>query len=183
MDKRERVAVAIFNSLVDSHAGWDQCGHAHEDYLKSAGAAIAALEPMDKPRVKPLEWLSLGEGYKSFSLLGEYQVYPTASRRNHKHSAYFIDALRKSHILGYFEPSESAKAAAQADYEARILAAIEPALSVREAARVLLGHTPKITAKPLAEMSEAMKIDAHPAILLRGFCAALRSIEDGKDDD
>lgn len=60
----------------------------------------------------------------------------------------------------------------------------EPApVSVREAARALLGHTPKITAKPLAEMSEAMKIDAHPAILLRGFCAALRAIEDGKDDD
>lgn len=73
--------------------------------------------------------------------------------------------------------------AAEAAVDA-ILEAIEPApISVREAARVLLGHTTKITAKPLAEMSEAMKIDAHPAILLRGFCAALRAIAEGKDDD
>ena len=63
-------------------------------------------------------------------------------------------------------------------------AAIEPApVSVREAARVLLDSMPEITAKPLVEMSDVMEIDAHPAILLRGFCAALRAITEGKDDE
>lgn len=94
MDKRERVARAIFNSLVDGHAGWDQCGDAHEDFLKSASAAIAALEPV----------------------------------------------------------------------------------TVQEAARVLLDAMSDITAKPIAEMSDAMKIEAHPTILLRGLCAALRAL-------
>ena len=61
--------------------------------------------------------------------------------------------------------------------DARVAQAREDAL--REAARVLLDAMPNITAKPLAEMSDAMKIDEHPAILLRGFCAVLRAIADG----
>ena len=79
---------------------------------------------------------------------------------------------------------ENEKRLCYAMADAALAEICEPApVSVREAARVLLGHTSKITAKPLAEMSEAMKIDAHPAILLRGFCAALRAIADGKDDE
>lgn len=126
---------------------------------------------MDKPRVKPLVW-DLWDGGMAVAktTIGTYNLsqnfrlcFPNGSYRR-------------------YETEQAAKAAAQADYEARILAALEP-VTVQEAARVLLGHTPKITAKPLAEMSEAMKIDAHPAILLRGLCAAIRAIAEGKDDD
>jgi hypothetical protein len=39
-----------------------------------------------------------------------------------------------------------------------------------------LDAMPYITAKPLVEMSDAMKIEAHPTILLRGLCAALRAL-------
>ena len=55
------------------------------------------------------------------------------------------------------------------------IAALEP-VTVQEAALVLLDAMSDITAKPLAEMSDAMKIEAHPAILLRGLCAALRAL-------
>lgn len=138
---------------------------------------------MDKPRVKPLVW-RVDDSRTAYAQTSYFVDRYCIEHRLHGDDQFDLwvgpDAVRATR----FPTLETAKAAAQADYEARILAAIDPApVSVREAARVLLGHTPKITAKPLAEMSEAMKIDAHPAILLRGFCAALRAIAEGKDDD
>lgn len=54
-----------------------------------------------------------------------------------------------------------------------------PAPDVAGAARVLLDWLPQITAAPIAEMSNAMNVDFHPAIGLRGFAAALRQIAGG----
>lgn len=52
----------------------------------------------------------------------------------------------------------------------------ERTVSVAEAARVLLDAMQDITARPLAEMSDAMLMDFHPAIGLRGICAFLRAL-------
>ena len=124
MDKRERVAVAIFNSLVDSHAGWDQCGHAHEDYLKAAGAAIAALEPMDKPRVRALVW-KLDDNRTAYAQRQYFADRYCIEHRLHGDDVFDLwigpDAVKATRHATL----EAAKAAAQADYEARILAALE----------------------------------------------------------
>ena len=155
-------------------------GRHHMDYGFDKDTAIAAWNTRAAPKVKPLVWTAKGYAQTPF---GKYLV--VREDWSGEEDFWFICFAGKPYgKCGEHATLEAAKAAAQADYEARILAAIEPApVSVREAARVLLGHTPKITAKPLAEMSEAMKIDAHPAILLRGFCAALRAIAEGKDDE
>jgi len=126
---------------------------------------------MDKPRVKPLVWTSKGYAETPF---GNYLV--VREDWSGKDDFWFVCFAGKPYAkCGEHGSEETAKAAAQADYEARILAALEP-VTVQEAARVLLDAMSDITAKPLAEMSDAMKIEAHPAILLRGLCAALRAL-------
>jgi hypothetical protein len=126
---------------------------------------------MDKPRVKPLSWTSKGYAETPF---GNYLV--VREDWSGQDDFWFVCFAGKPYgKCGEHGSEEAAKAAAQADYEARILAALEP-VTVQEAARVLLDAMSDITAKPLAEMSDAMKIKAHPAILLRGLCAALRAL-------
>lgn len=187
MDKLERVARAICAEKC-AFMGEPPCYTVEGEWPNpncqdpgchaEAQAAIAAIEPMDKPRVKPLDWTKKGYAETPF---GKYHV--VMEDWSGQDDFWFVCFAGKPYgKCGEHGSEVAAKAAAQADYEARILAALEP-VTVQEAARVLLGHTPKITAKPLAEMSEAMKIDAHPAILLRGLCAAIRAIAEGKDDD
>jgi hypothetical protein len=85
--------------------------------------ANAILELL-KGAVKPLEWCAHGDIYKSVSSVGEYQAHPTANTRNQKFAVYFVCVKRKSWTIGYVDGSEAAKAAAQADYSRRILAAL-----------------------------------------------------------
>lgn len=58
----------------------------------------------------------------------------------------------------------------------RSIRALTPPDITAAAARVLLADMENITAKPLANMVEAMLVEMHPAIALRGLCAALRAI-------
>ncbi len=75
-------------------------------------------------RVKPIEWEEYGLGcFFGKSQCGDYSVAPSAS-------VFHEDEIRLSDVEGgitYFASSEAAKAAAQADYESRILAALTPA--------------------------------------------------------
>lgn len=78
--------------------------------------------------------------------------------------------------LGTFETIERAKAAAQADYESRILSALEPAtITPAEAAKVLIGGesgTPKVVYDACSNRVKAYK-----------FIAALRAIAGDKETD
>lgn len=78
-----------------------------------------------RPRVKPLEFVAHGDVMKAECPIGEYQVHPTANPRNNKIVCH-ICAKRKSWTVGYYDGEELAKIAAQADYERRILDALEP---------------------------------------------------------
>ena len=71
-------------------------------------------------RIKPLDWHGMGFFYTAYTILGDYFV----SGLDGKWRWYFED---EDPILeGKCEGSEeAAKAAAQADYEARILEALE----------------------------------------------------------
>lgn len=83
---------------------------------------IEELEAERCVEVRPPEWEKCGDGYKAQTVLGEYHVHPTPNPRNNKHAVYFLCAYRKSWSIGYPDNVKLAKAAAQADYEARILA-------------------------------------------------------------
>ncbi len=101
---------------------------------------------MDKPRVKPLEWEVITDGRKCSrerapAFGGEYQIVMLDPGPDEKPHMYFEMGLGAFMFRFELEddpdwpgdrrpkpfPSiEAAKAAAQADYEARILAALEP---------------------------------------------------------
>ena len=85
---------------------------------------------MDKPRVKPLEWEYHPAGAKAEPPTGHAYIIDTRMEGR----VYTIKGLNPQRE---FASTDDAKAAAQVDYEARILAALEP-VTVQEAARVLL---------------------------------------------
>jgi hypothetical protein len=92
---------------------------------------------MDKPRVKPLVWersKGVQTDFKAKCVIGVYLV----ECFDDGEGDYYVWALEWGKIEGpKMASADEAKAAAQADYEARILAALEP-VTVQEAARVLL---------------------------------------------
>ena len=189
MDKRERTDLTIAGKIRDEineilarydipSDVYDRDARIDAACVMLAQAAIAALEPMDKPRVKPLAWSDPAPPDETCRYDYITAETPFGSVRLEWKGWKDYDAPCGHTPWGEFvigDTLDEAKAAAQADYEARILAALEP-VTVQEAARVLLDAMSDITAKPLAEMSDAMKIEAHPAILLRGLCAALRAL-------
>lgn len=138
MDKRERVARAIcaekcafmgeppcYTVAIE----WPNPNCSEPGCHAEAQAAIAALEPV---KVKPLEW--------EYHPAGAIAAPPTGH-------AYIIDTRTKGRVYSIkgfnpqrqFASMDEAKAAAQADYERRILDALEPGkpVTVQEAARVL----------------------------------------------
>ena len=73
-------------------------------------------------RVKPLVWVTFGkECLRAETVLGRYEVMWGF---HNGQTSLDIPAPRRSHV--WHPTLEAAKAAAQADYESRILAAIEP---------------------------------------------------------
>ena len=63
---------------------------------------------------------------------------------------------------------------------AALIRALTPPDITAEAARVLLADMENMKARPLADMVEAMLVEMHPAIALRGLCAALRALAEVK---
>jgi len=119
MDKLEKVAQAIAES--DGNE-WDTCYPVQrEEYLDNARAASAALDPMNKPRVSPLVWTAKGYAQTPF---GKYLV--VRGDWSGQEDFWFVCFAGKPYgQCGEHSSEEAAKAAAQADYEARILAALE----------------------------------------------------------
>ena len=92
-------------------------------------AAIAAL-PARGVGVKPLVWREANDGnYRKgecFTTRSPISFAPIAAHK--KHDGWWLNVDCKT-----YPTLDAAKAAAQADYEARILAALEPALAPTEA--------------------------------------------------
>lgn len=113
---------------------------------------------MDKPRVKPLEWEEDPRaGWKRGRIVG---LSPTAKQeatifRVESGWQYKGDVCLTAHD-GLDAALDRAKAAAQADYEACVLAALEP-VTVQDAALVLLKRW---TAGEFEDSADAVADDA-----------------------
>lgn len=85
-------------------------------YGRNAQDAINAI-PAVQPTVKPLVWRDDGtNGHETDHAFGFYEVYPSPEG----------DMLSRDGVdSGVFPTLEAAKAAAQTDYEARILSALD----------------------------------------------------------
>ena len=155
MDKRERVAAALWRARIEDAGAPQSAINARTPeaflegspdfqmaWLKMADAAIAALEPMDKPRVKPLTFRTVGDGRMALSPVGPYRVL---EQPDGLFDVMFDGCLVNRRKKGeQFSSYEAAEAWAQSRHEKQVLeclAALEP-VTVQEAARVLLAQTP-----------------------------------------
>jgi hypothetical protein len=95
----------------------------HRAALNIIGSLTAAMQMTEAPKVKPLEWIRSEHkqpdqiGYHAKAICGPYAIWTNKAQ---------ISFVASS--AGYFsmvtDTLEAAKAAAQADYEARILSAL-----------------------------------------------------------
>lgn len=132
--------------------------------------ADLAPDPLGAVKVKPLVW-----GYHP---AGTIAAPPTGH-------AYIIDTRMKGRVYSVkgFNPErefgslDEAKAAAQADYEAHIMAALEPVpaeVTVQEAAKVLLDQPYSVMERAFDAM-EARQGEGSDRIM----AAALRALSEG----
>ena len=166
----------------DASLGWRTVAESNQasaqSWIARAEAAEALLPEAVKAgmlygaKVNPLVW-----GYHP---CGAIAAPPTGH-------AYIIDTRMKGRVYSVkgFKPErefgslDEAKAAAQTDYEARIMAALEPApagVTVQEAARVLLDALDQ--QRDLRKMAWDATKDA-PGDFGRWFAAALRALSEG----
>lgn len=134
---------------------------------------ISAL-PAVQPRVKPLVWETFGkECLRAETVLGRYEVMWGF---HNGQTSLDVPAPRRTHT--WHSTLEAAKAAAQADYESRILSALEPAVqpdaaeqAIRDAMTVGMGVVriapedffKTAETRPDAAILEAACIAAHNA--------------------
>ena len=109
-------------------------GRHHMDYGFDKDTAIAAWNTRAAPKVKPLVWTAKGYAQTPF---GKYLV--VREDWSGEEDFWFICFAGKPYgKCGEHGSEEAAKAAAQADYERRILDALEPGqpVTVQEAAQL-----------------------------------------------
>jgi hypothetical protein len=117
------VEVAARNpNVLEYMRHWEGRAETAEAALAASAARIAEIKAEVKrlsagPKVKPLEW---SPGHSAKSPCGAYYIIPVDERFAVSLNAMSIGA---EHI-GRFATIEAAKAAAQADYEARVLSAL-----------------------------------------------------------
>lgn len=103
--------------------GLDECDEAAA-LIRTLDAELAALREARGVRVKPLVWVVGSNEVHAFARsetdLGLYQILSVPTDSDHR-------LLLPNGDYKHFASYTSAKAAAQADYERRILAALEPA--------------------------------------------------------
>jgi hypothetical protein len=159
MDKREKVARAICAEKC-AFMGEPPCSSVEGEWPNrncsepgchaEAQAAIAALEPMGKPRVKSLIW-KLDDTRTAYAQSQYFADRYCIEHRLHGDDAFDLwigpDAVKATRHTTL----ESAKAAAQADYEARILVALEPVTAREEALRALLERALPLVEEGLSE--------------------------------
>jgi hypothetical protein len=141
------------------------------DDFKAAADRIASLEaelaearvqPPAQGRVKPLEWeeMTATKAMRSICIVGTYCI---AHYRGGVFRWWRVGVGTKHDASGVLE----AQAAAQADYESRVLSCLEPRpVTVQEAARVLLDH---LRIQPVSDAIEGN-------VSISRFAAALRAI-------
>ena len=71
--------------------------------------------------VKPLEWTSFGECIRAETALGRYEIM----KWGFQNGQYALDVPRLARNHTWHPDLEAAKSAAQADYTARILSALQ----------------------------------------------------------
>ena len=104
------------------------CGISWEDLPKLVSALKTERDTYKAraaPKVKPLVWEIFRDGYRALSCIGEYKARKEVNPTGSKHFVYNFGQYNNFTQIGYFETLEAAKAAAQADYERRILEALE----------------------------------------------------------
>lgn len=133
-------------------------------------ADLAAVQPA-QVRVKPLVWRDDGtNGHETDHAFGFYEVYPSPEG----------DMLSRDGVdSGVFPTLEAAKAAAQTDYEARILAALEPQPDPRD--EVIKGLVEAATgAAEAIDMAYGSDDDESPhrhSAKLRAALAAAKAVQ------
>ena len=122
--KRLRAGTGGGKPWMDLHEEAADRIEALEHQVKAADAS-GRTRPMSKPRVKPLEWRvddSQNEYAQAQYSVDRYCI----EHRLHADDAFDLWIGPDATTATRFPTIEAAKAAAQADYEARILAALEP---------------------------------------------------------
>ena len=102
---------------VDADPVCTDCGGSGITYQTERRCACQTSIPAVQPTVKPLVWRDDGtNGHETDHAFGFYEVYPSPEG----------DMLSRDGVdSGVFPTLEAAKAAAQADYEARILSVLD----------------------------------------------------------
>lgn len=130
VDAPEWIRVAQDGSLAGLYGGfWTTAAatDASPKYIRAdlVDARIATLEAQlaERVKVKALEWAQhpTAEAWRADIMLGTYQVWVGTHG-----TAWQFDGLLGERINETASDEEEAKAAAQADYERRILSALEP---------------------------------------------------------
>ena len=119
--------------VADPLCTWPSCGHTAKGQCNPTFAPpVAERQKPQAVRVKPLVWVETFEdrgdglsehngGYESASVLGFYEI-----GMGFGSDAYYWSVCDPNYNeIGSFEDPSYAKSAAQADYEARILAALD----------------------------------------------------------
>ncbi len=166
-------------------------GVTHRFYTHDEVQAAIAQAMMGA--VKPLEWFGALSSYFAVSAVGAYQCHKTQNQNtdNFKITRIYIDGqgLKQSHSLGYYNGLDAAQAAAQADYQARILSALSAptdAMAALEAvkAEVLDSAVEKLTALiiELQNDKKRAKVDFNRGAVdaLHEAKAAIRALEGGE---
>ena len=121
-DELEAMAVR-FDSQCNCNIDTSPCG-AEDDCRENQKTAAMLRACKGRVRVKPLEWAECNTGNwkrgHCFTARSMVDFAPLAIHK--KHDGWWLN--KDCHT---YDTLEAAKAAAQADYEARILAALEPA--------------------------------------------------------
>ncbi len=142
---------------------------AERDAAHAAGRKEALEEGRAAPAgaVKPLEW----DGRRTTGVMFQYRIHVGYGLSD----GFFALTLSGS-TIGEYSSEEDAKAAADADYERRILSALspQPPLSPQEAAKVLMGMDQETRMKAWRSVSGA------PGDFGKWFAQALRAIAGGE---
>jgi hypothetical protein len=84
--------------------------------------ALSPAAPELAVKVKPLEWLERATWWRAFTSIGHYNIDDNGS--NWGHDRFWLHFANDHGVMAKVASLEVAQAAAQADYEARILSAL-----------------------------------------------------------
>ena len=182
MTDRDKAVELLARALCEAHA---EDGDHWKQWEDHAAALLAQIAPLlTAVKVKPLVWRDFGkEAERAESLFGLYTAMWGASING--------DTVYLTHAgwLKQFDTLEAAKAAAQADYEARILSAVEavPVAQAIKAERIACTEELRLAdaaaraeerVKTLEAVKDAIQCLANPADI-PGGCVIPDTFDEG----